>query len=215
MWASIGLLSAVAIGGVSIAARIKLAYERYPKPQATLILDGGKSRMKKAVMFAQEHPHLPIWVSGNCSNRPALKTAFTLAKLSKQVRYDLRATDTVTNFTTLVEDFQKMGIRHVYLVTSTYHMDRSRAIATLVFGSRGIVITPIALPEVGMSNESKIRTIRDSLRSLLWLLSRRTGSGLNARIEHFPGGESCLFQFRKKQAEQASLPPSVSDAYSF
>lgn len=193
----VGMIAAIVL---ALGWRMMLVFEQYPEPQATLILDGRQSRMDKAVMFAQEHPDLPIWVSGNCSHRPALKTAFTLARLSGQVHYDLRATDTVTNFTTLADDFRSRGIHHVYLVTSTYHMERAKAIAALVFGSRGIVVTPVALPEVGVPNESRLRIVRDGFRSLLWIATGRTGSSLNAHINHFPGGDSCRFQFRKKQA---------------
>ena len=200
-WITLAIMGMVLTGAIAQLRKISTTFARYPQPQAILILDGGKNRVPKAALFAQEHPRLPILISGNCSHRPAVKTTFATARLSHRVHYDLRATDTLTNFTTLVDDFSELGIHHVYLVTSTAHMGRARAIATLVFGSRGIVVTPVALPEIGEVAESELKSVRDRLRALLWLTTRKTGSEFNAQLNHFPGGMSCLFQFRKKQAE--------------
>ena len=195
-------LGVVLVGAIALSRRISTTFARYPQPQAILILDGDKHRAPKAVLFAKEQSHLPIFISGNCSHRPLVKTKFAIAGLSDQVHYDLRATDTLTNFTTLVNNFVALEVRHVYLVTSTAHMGRARAIATIVFGSRGIVVTPVALPEIGEPAEPELKSVRDTLRALLWLATGRTGSRLNSQLNHFPGGMSCLFQFRKEQAEQ-------------
>ena len=98
------------------------------------------------------------------------------------MRLDGRATDTVTNFTTLAEDFVENKIQHIYLITSDYHMSRARAIATIVLGSAGIVVTPLAVPSLGDRSESLIRVVRDCGRSLLWVFSGRTGASLNPRV---------------------------------
>jgi hypothetical protein len=60
-------------------------------------------------------------------------------------------------------------------------MPRAKAIATIVFGSHGITFTPISVPS-NKPTESQLRVIRDSGRSLLWLISGRTGASFNPKI---------------------------------
>jgi hypothetical protein len=61
-------------------------------------------------------------------------------------------------------------------------MRRAKAIASIVlivFGSRGIAITPVAVVSKGESLESFVRVLRDCGRSVLWLFTRRTGASFN------------------------------------
>ncbi|WP_390622268.1 YdcF family protein [Euhalothece natronophila] len=58
---------------------------------------------------------------------------------TNRLHSDDRATDTVTNFTTMVEPLKENDIHHVYLITSDYHMRRSRVIGTVVFGSQSAI----------------------------------------------------------------------------
>ena len=74
----------------------------------------------------------------------ASSSLFTL-KLRTDAALDYRAVDTVTNFTTMVDVFEQLGIEHVYLVTSDFHMPQARTIAFLVFESRGITCTPVGV----------------------------------------------------------------------
>jgi uncharacterized SAM-binding protein YcdF (DUF218 family) len=89
--------------------------------------------------------------------------------------------DTVTNFTSLVKEFKQRHIHHVYLITSDFHMPRSKAIANFVFGSRGIAFTPVPIPEQKF-RESRLRIIRDSGRAILWIVTGHTGASLNPRV---------------------------------
>jgi hypothetical protein len=50
-------------------------------------------------------------------------------------------------------------------------------VGRIVFGSRGIVMRPIAV-ETGGQAESMDKYVRDSLRALLWLTTGRTGETL-------------------------------------
>jgi hypothetical protein len=62
-------------------------------------------------------------------------------------------------------------------------MNRARAIASIVFGSQGIVLTPVGVPSVGDESETLVRVLRDCGRCLLWVVSRKTGASLNSRLE--------------------------------
>ena len=178
------LATAALVLATGIMTRLALARRQQPDPQAILILDGNQSRVRFGAVFAGLHPGLPVWISGNCSGRPAVHQAFEAAGLVPgRVHYDLLATDTVTHFTVLAGDYVEREIRHVYLVTSDYHMTRARIIAALVFGSRGIAVTPVAEPSDYPNEESWWKNGRDAARSLLWLGTGLTGARLNPRLQ--------------------------------
>ncbi len=161
---------------------LRLAIARYqePEPQAILVLGGNKKRFEFAAQFSHLHPDLDILVSAGYSRFEQNRAIFQQAGVADQkVDYDFCPTDTVTNFTCSIDYFKKNNVQHIYLITSDYHMTRSRAIGTLVLGSRGIAITPVSVPSKGFKQESKIRVIRDCLRSLIWIVTGRSGASLN------------------------------------
>ena len=83
------------------------------------------------------------------------------------------------------------NLQHIYLITSDYHMRRARAIslrhgfanASVVLGSRSVVVTPVAVDSRRDENESLVRVVRDFGRSVVWLLSGRTGASFNPRLD--------------------------------
>ena len=76
--------------------------------------------------FALNYPELPIWVSSG-SNPEFAEWVFSEAGIeSDRVHLDYRAVDTVTNFTTLVDELKAQGIESVYLITSDDHMRRAQ-----------------------------------------------------------------------------------------
>ncbi len=162
-----------------IPMRLARAYQQVPTPQAILTLGGGTQREEAAAQLAQSHPNMEVWVSsGSLLPREAypLFQEFGIAK--NRLHLDYRASDTVTNFTTLVNDFEQNNIQHIYIVTSDFHMPRAKAIATIVLGSRGIAFTPIPINS-NRRQESRLKILRDSGRSLLWLLTGYTGASLS------------------------------------
>ena len=165
----------------TIPIRLAIASYQSPHPQAILTLGGGPEREEFTAEFAQKHPHLDIWVSSGIPPTQA-QAIFQNANISSdRLHIDERAVDTVTNFTSLVDDLKSQQIQHIYLITSGFHMPRARAIATLVLGSQGITFTPVSIPS-SKPRESIVRIVRDSGRSLLWIVSGRTGASLNPRI---------------------------------
>ena len=150
-----------------------------PQPQAILTLGGDPEREKFTAEFAQNYPNLDIWVSTGIPPQPATAIFQSAGIPEHRLHLDYRASDTVTNFTTLVTDFKQRRIQHIYLITSDFHMPRAKAIATLVLGSQGIAFTPISIPS-NQPRESMLRIVRDTGRSLLWIVSGRTGASLNS-----------------------------------
>ena len=176
------LLVIVFIGSLVaiIAINIAIAHWQHPHPQAILALGGSPDREVLAAQLASQNPQLIVWVSSGEGDQTSSQI-FHNAKISPD-RYflDHRATDTVTNFTTLVEDFKQHHIKHLYLITSDYHMPRAKAIATIILGSRGIAFTPISVvhPRQRDRQESTGKIFRDIARSILWIFSGYTGANI-------------------------------------
>ncbi|NER82373.1 MAG: YdcF family protein [Leptolyngbya sp. SIO1D8] len=177
-----GILFAVilCIGlGSMISLRLAISQSQAPKPQAILVLEGRTQRIHFAAQIAQTYENLPIWVSGNPAGLQTNQLIFQQAGIDAQrVHYDFCAIDTVTNFTCNVRDFRNHKIQHIYVVTSDYHMTRALAISFVVLGSRGIIATPISVISTDNRVESPWKTLRDSLRSLVWLVTGHTGASL-------------------------------------
>ena len=170
------LVSIVAI----IPFKLAIARHQAPVPQAILTLGGGHEREVFTAEFARGYPNLPIWVSTG-SKEVRAREIFQQAGIdNRRIYLDRRATDTVTNFTTLVDDFQQQNIQHIYLITSDFHLPRAKAIAFMVLGSKGITYTPISFITNRLP-ESKLKLIRDVARSYLWILTKHTGSSFNNR----------------------------------
>ena len=180
------LLIAIAILAIPLAVittislRLAIAKFQNPQPQAILTLGGGHQREVFTATFAQSQPHIPIWVSTGSKELRAREIFHNAGVDNRRIYLDRRATDTVTNFTTLVKDFKQQNIAHVYLITSDFHLPRAKAIAFIVLGSQGITYTPVALP-TNRQLEPQIKIIRDIVRSFFWLVTKHTGSSLNRR----------------------------------
>jgi uncharacterized SAM-binding protein YcdF (DUF218 family) len=166
-----GLLLGVLIFGV-IGYR-HLGTYLYP-PEAVLVLGGETTREQFAAQFAQQHPRLPIWISSG-ANPEYAEWVFEKAAINpSRLHLDYRALDTVTNFTTLADEFKARGIRSIFLITSDDHMRRAAVVGEIVLGSRGIYMRPISFPS-GRSPEPIEKVIRDGARAMLWVFTGRTG----------------------------------------
>lgn len=164
-----------------IPIRLAIASYQAPYPEAILVLGGDAKREEIAAQLAKYYPDYNIWISGGQLPRQAQAT-FQAAGIAKnRLHLDYRATDTVTNFTTLIPDFKQYHIQHLYIVTSDFHMPRARAIATIVLGSQGILFTPVSTPS-NQPREPILDTVRDVGRSLLWIFTGYTGASLKAEF---------------------------------
>ncbi|NET30744.1 MAG: YdcF family protein [Cyanothece sp. SIO1E1] len=162
---------------VSLWLGYRQAKGYFRQPQAMLVLGGAPERELFAANFAREHPHLPIWVSSG-SNPEFAEWAFAEAGIDlTRVHLDYRAVDTVTNFTTLVDDLQTENINSVYLITSDYHMRRACMIGHIILNSRDISFEPVVVPSEQLP-ETLGRTLRDGARAIFWILTGQTGSEL-------------------------------------
>ena len=143
-----------------------------PPAQMILVLGGDVARERTAAALAARQG-LPVVVSGG-SNPEYAHWLFEQRQglPPHQVQLDYRARDTLSNFTSLVDDLRQARIRHALLVTSSDHMDRALLVGRIVAGSRGIQLTPVAVP---CGNhclpEGRGKVWGDGLRAALWVVS--------------------------------------------
>jgi uncharacterized SAM-binding protein YcdF (DUF218 family) len=176
---SFGLVSCAFMLLLSIIpVRLAIAYSQAPSPQAIFILGGGPEREVFTAQFAKHYPSLEIWVSSGTAPEQACAIFRDAGIPPERVHLDRRAVDTVTNFTSLVADFKNLNIQHLYLITSDFHLSRAKAIATLVLGSWGIAFTPVSVPSKEPP-ESLLHILRDIGRTLVWMITGRTGASFN------------------------------------
>ena len=166
--------------------RITLTRLQVPDPQGILILGGDPQRAEFGAKLAAQQPNLPIWLTGYSQDRLGVEGYFDRRNISPdRLHYDTCATDTVTDFTCTVNQLNQAQIRHVYLITSDYHLPRATAIAWWVLGSRGIIFTPYSVPCLrgcGDLSESRWRILRDQIRAIAWGLTGKSGASLNPRL---------------------------------
>ncbi|MBD2363119.1 YdcF family protein [Anabaena minutissima FACHB-250] len=181
MW----LILAIALILTSIIpVRMAIAFQQSPVPQAMFVLGGAAERMRFAAQFWQSRQNLDIWVSDFAWNLDVNRQIFLQYGIPEaKLHLDGRAMDTVTNFTTLAEDFAAQKLQHIYLITSDYHIRRAQAIASIVLGSQGIVVTPVVVASRNQPPESLVRLLRDAGRSFLWILTGRNAARFNSRLK--------------------------------
>ncbi|NJK39581.1 MAG: YdcF family protein [Oscillatoriales cyanobacterium RM2_1_1] len=158
-----------------IPARLVISSILAPQPQAIFTLGGGPEREQFTAEFARFHPDLRVWVSSGISQGSAEEIFESAGVNLERVKFDYRALDTIENFTTMAATFRKAGVQHVYLITSDFHMRRSRAIATIIFGSRGITVTPVPIASKHQP-EPTLKVVMDIGRALIWLPTGWTGA---------------------------------------
>ena len=147
------------------------------EPQAIFVLGGHENRERAAAKLAAQYPNLSVWVSSG-SPEGYVKRIFTKAGIKgDRLHLNYQAKDTVTNFTTLVNDLKSEGIKSVYLITSDNHMTRARLVGEIVFGTQGIILKPLPVTS-HLPAEAPEKSLRDMARALLWLTTGKTGETL-------------------------------------
>ena len=142
-------------------------------PQLIFVLGGDSKREISGIKISKEL-HIPIVISSG-SNPAYSKWLVKKEGLSpKLIRRDYRAKDTLTNFTSLIDEFAKDGINHALLITSKDHVKRSMLIGNIIAGSRGIKITSLPIPcKDSCKKESQKKQYIDLFRAIVWVITRR------------------------------------------
>lgn len=166
------LIAFFLVGMFSFIFGYKLVQNSLVKVDTILVLGGHEERELFAASFAKKHPDFSVWVSSG-SPKPYVEKIFAKEGIDRdRLHLDYTATDTVTNFTTLVKEFKRRGVYGVYLVTSANHMPRANLVGQIVFGSQGIVIKP---KPVGSNypHEPLEKSVRDGVRAIFWVFTHK------------------------------------------
>jgi uncharacterized SAM-binding protein YcdF (DUF218 family) len=166
---------ATALAGVVLAGLSRGQWWPAPPPAQLILVLGGDADRERVAAHLARADGLPVVVSGGSNPEYATWLFREREGLpAEQVHLDYRARDTLTNFTSLVDDLRRSRIRHALLVTSTDHMARALLVGRIVAGSRGIHLTPVAVPCGSACVEERPAKIwGDGLRAAVWVLSGR------------------------------------------
>lgn len=174
--------------GIFIALALWFTYDYlrsyWEQPQAILVLGGSTTRERFAAEFARQHPSLPIWVSGGGPEAWSQQVFANAGIERDRIHLDYQAIDTVTNFTTVVDQLKAQDIQSIYLITSDYHMRRACIIGAVVLGSRGIHFTPVPITSQH-SPEPLVKALGDGSRALLWVGTGSTGSSFSQTLKSY------------------------------
>lgn len=144
-----------------------------PAPQLILVLGGDVERERVAGALAKRDG-LPVLVSGGSNPEYATWQFGRQGLDAGRVQLDYRATDTLSNFTSVVDELKRAKVRHVLLVTSRDHMARALRVGRIVAGSRGIALTPVEVPCGNRCMpEGERKVWGDTARAALWVLTGR------------------------------------------
>ena len=140
-------------------------------PQIILVLGGDVNREFIGANLAKIL-NLPLVISGGSNPEYANWNIEKIGLNSNQFFLDYRAKDTLTNFTSLVDEFHYKEINHILLITSSDHMERASNVGNIIAGSRGIKLTKLSIPcEPSCKTESQNKQIGDLIRAIIWVIS--------------------------------------------
>ena len=142
-------------------------------PQLVMVLGGDVDRERVGARLARELD-LPLLISGGSNPEYASWVLQQEGLAPERVQLDYRARDTLGNFTSVVDELQTRGVRHVLMVTSEDHLPRSMAVGQVVAGSRGIHLTGVPVScQPDCLREGTFKQVSDWLRALAWVATGR------------------------------------------
>ncbi len=148
-------------------------------PQIILVLGGDIEREHVGLRLANELD-LPLVLSGGSNPEHANWLVEKSGIPKSLVDLDYRASDTLENFTSLVDGWVERGINHVILITSQDHFARAINVGGLIAGSRGIRLSGVAVDCYPLCKQESLKKfVIDSIRASLWVV---TGKDLKSYI---------------------------------
>ncbi len=140
-------------------------------PQVILVLGGDIDRERVGAGLANLLK-LPLIVSGGSNPEHAHWLIQKAGISADQAKLDYRARDTLSNFTTLIDELHAKQTKHALLVTSSDHMPRALAVGSLIAGSRGIRLTSLPVScKPNCKNERLSKQMIDVLRASTWVIT--------------------------------------------
>ncbi len=149
------------------------AFFNKASPQIVLVLGGDIDREHVGIKTANDF-NLPLIVSGGSNPEHANWLIQKAGVPINQVTLDYRAKDTLTNFTSLVDELSGQGIKHILLITSKDHLPRAIAVGNIIAGSRGIHLSSVSVScSPYCQKESIYKQMVDICRAIAWVATGR------------------------------------------
>ena len=139
-------------------------------PQVVFVL-GGDLRREKAGIKVAKKLNLPLIISSGSNPEYAEWLMKKEGIKQNQFKLDYRAKDTLTNFTSIIDELSLKGINHMYLITSEDHLPRALIVGNIIAGSRGIKLTSISVScKPHCKKEGLKKKMFDLLRASTWVV---------------------------------------------
>ena len=158
-------------------------------PSVVLILGGSRARELAAVRAAVTtipSARIVVLSSGALALNDLEQAISDAGGRKLPCVADRTALDTVTNFTSLAAPLAAAGAKCVAVATDAAHSTRAIPVGRIILGWYGIRTWPLIVQSVEVPvadpSETRLRTVRDVLRALLWVLIGFDGSTLAARV---------------------------------
>jgi uncharacterized SAM-binding protein YcdF (DUF218 family) len=168
----ISLCIGIVLGHWFWQLRTQLIINSTEPVDSVFVLGGSVNREIYAAKIAKKYPQIPILISQG-SKDPCILLIFDENNaIPNRVWLEKCAKNTFGNFVFSVPILANWQVKHVKLITSRTHLPRSKWMAQIFFGLRGIWVEVDIAPEKGVPGnyESKQKTFLDVSRSLLWSL---------------------------------------------
>ena len=147
-----------------------LPQNRLKSPDVIFVLGGSIQRENYAAKLANLYPELPILISKG-SHAPCIHKIFLkLQSRMNNVWLENCAHSTFENFLFGVPIIRHWGAHKVMIITSATHLPRAQWMAQIQLGAQGIAVEIKLAKETGIpgNQESKLKTVLDITRSILW-----------------------------------------------
>lgn len=171
----LGAICAIALVLIIFAIKIipgtlKANKNKDLKADTLLVLGGGIKREMLAADLLSKDKDLSVIISTG-SSIPCLYRVFVKEKKIewKRVLPNFKATDTLSNFTSILPIFKRLETKKVKVIATNGHWKRAKHLAQIVLHSNGINFEAELIDGQG-HEESTLKTKLDIARAYLWLL---------------------------------------------
>ena len=142
-------------------------------PGIILVL-GGDSKRESIGLRLSKELNIPIIISGGSNPEHANWLIQKEGVSTRKVKLDYRAKDTISNFTSIIDDLNSAGVEHILMITSQNHFERAQATGSIIVGSQGIKLTGISIECSSYCKpEKKHKKALDTIRALTWIITKK------------------------------------------
>ncbi|WP_269622218.1 YdcF family protein [Prochlorococcus marinus] len=143
----------------------------YHSPQLILVIGGDIDREIAGLKVAKAI-NLPVLISSSRNPEYSNWLRENEDVKSDLLRIDYSSNDTLSNFTSIIDKLHLEGVKHLLYIISEDNRNQSRVASQIIAGSKGIMLTTLAIPCGSYcQKEDKRKGNIDILRSVAWVIT--------------------------------------------